>query len=136
MSVNKIILVGNLGNDPEIKEFSNGGKQAVFSLATSERAFTTKEGQNIPQRTQWHQIILNGKMADVANKYLFKGNKVYLEGILRYRKYTDSNNIERYVSEIFATNLQMLTPKSSDDKQTENRPPENPFDGDNDELPF
>lgn len=136
MSVNKIILLGYLGKDPELKTFDNGGKVANFSLATSERAYTTKSGQEIPEQTQWHQIKVNGKMADVAAQYLKKGSKIYLEGILRYRKYTDANGVEKYLTEIQATTLHMLTPKSESAQHAESSNA-NPFGNDeDDDLPF
>jgi len=138
MSVNKIILLGYLGKDPETKTFSDGGQVTNFSLATTEKGFTTKSGQQIPDRTQWHYIQVNGKMSEVADKYLKKGSKLYLEGIVRYRKYTDSNNVERQITEIHATTFDMLTPKSEGgqtppDNRTSN---ESPFSSDDDDLPF
>lgn len=140
MSVNKIILMGHLGKDPELKEFSNGGKIATFSIATSERAYITKDGQSIPERTQWHNIQVNGKMADVAKQYLKKGSKIYLEGIVRYRKYTDSNNIERYITEVFTNIIQMLDSKNNNATPQQSQHPtqnnENPFSDDDSDLPF
>lgn len=134
MSLNKIFLIGNLGNDPEIKEFDNGGKVANFSLATTERGYTTKSGQEIPPLTQWHQIKVSGKMADVCKQYLQKGSKVHIEGILRYRKWTDQNGVEKYSTEINCINLQMLGSKPTESTQQTN---ENPFaSDDDDDLPF
>lgn len=140
MSVNKAILLGYLGKDPETKTFQDGGQITNFSLATSERAYTTKQGQQIPERTQWHNIQVSGKMSEVAAKYLKKGSKLYLEGVIRYRKYTDSNNIERYITEVHATMFDMLAPKSEVGiTPPENRVSnENPFSisEDDDDLPF
>lgn len=137
--MNKIFLIGNLGNDPEIKEFENGGKIASFSLATTERGFTTKSGQEIPAQTQWHQIKVNGKMADVCKQYLQKGSKIHIEGIVRYRKWTDNSGTEKYSTEIHCKELHMLGTKPTEQNQQNQTVNENPFAGDDDDdnsLPF
>ena len=103
MSVNKATILGNLGNDPQIKTFDNGGKVAQFAVATTVRGFTTKDGRQVPERTEWHNIVVHGKLAEVVEKYLFKGSKIYLEGELRTRNYTDQQNVTRYITEIHAT---------------------------------
>jgi single-strand DNA-binding protein len=110
MSVNKVILLGNLGKDPEIRHFDTGAVVASFTLATTERGYTAKNGTQVPDRTDWHNIVLWGGLAEVAEKYLHKGNKVYIEGKVRTRSYTDPNtNITRFVTEIFADNMEMLS---------------------------
>lgn len=108
MSVNKVLLLGNLCRDPQIKVFDNG-KVAQFSIATNERGFKTKSGKEIPERAEFHQIVItkNG-LAEVAEKYLHKGDRVFIEGKLRTRSYADSDNVTRYVTEIHVTDLQML----------------------------
>lgn len=113
MSVNKVILLGNLGDDPRTKVFDNGGKIAQFSLATSTKAFTTKDGRTVPERTEWHNILINGKLADIAEKYLVKGSKIYAEGEIRSRSYDDAQGVKRYITEIYVSNFEMLTPKPS-----------------------
>ena len=104
--INKVILVGNLGKDPEVKTISNGALVATFSIATSE-SFTNKEGQKV-DKTEWHNITLWRGLATVAEKYLKKGNKVYIEGKLRYRQYDDKDGIKRYITEIEGTDLMLL----------------------------
>lgn len=97
-SVNRAILVGNLGKDPETKTFSNGGKVVSFSLATSES--WTKDGER-KELTTWHSVVIrNEKIADVAAKYLRKGSKAYVEGSIQSRKYQDQSGQDRYITEI------------------------------------
>jgi single-strand DNA-binding protein len=99
-SVNKVILVGNLGRDPEARNFQNGGKVVSFSVATSE-AWTDRASGERKDRTQWHRVaIFNERLGEIAEKYLRKGSKVYLEGQLETRKYTDKDGQEREVSEV------------------------------------
>lgn len=112
MSINKVILLGNLATDPTVREFDGGGKIASFRLATSERGYTTQSGQEVPERTEFHNIVIRRSgLAGVADKYLHKGDKVYLEGKLRYRKYADENKVEHWVTEVNADTIEMLTPK-------------------------
>lgn len=106
-SVNKVILVGNLGADPDVKTFQNGGKIANISIATSER-WTDKNTGEQREATEWHKVVFNDRLAEIVAQYLKKGSSVYVEGSLKTRKYTDSNGIERYVTEIKAQSMQML----------------------------
>jgi len=115
MSVNKVIIVGNLGNDPEVRSTQNGGKVANLSVATSER-WTDKQSGEKKERTEWHRVTLwdgqNGGVASVAEKWLKKGSKVYIEGKLQTRKWTDNSGVEKYTTEIvvqgFGGSLVML----------------------------
>jgi single-strand DNA-binding protein len=104
--INKVILVGNLGKDPEVRTISNGALVATFSIATSE-TFTNKDGQKV-DKTEWHNLVLWRGLASVAEKYLKKGNKVYIEGKLRYRQYDDKDGNKKYITEIEATELMLL----------------------------
>lgn len=104
--VNKVILIGNLGIDPEVRTLESGTKLARLSLATSE-SYTNKEGARI-EETEWHSITLWRGLAEVAEKYLKKGNKVYIEGKLRTRSYTDKEGIQKYTTEIIGENMEML----------------------------
>lgn len=113
MSVNKVILIGHTGKAPDFKEFDNGGCVATFSLATTKRAFTAKDGRQIPEHTEWHNVVLQNGLAKVANQYVKKGDKLYIEGELRTRSYDDAQGVKRYITEIFATNMEMLTPKAT-----------------------
>lgn len=106
-SVNKVILVGRLGQDPEVREFSNGGKVTNVSIATSER-WTDKQTGEPREMTEWHRVVFNNKLADIAAQYLRKGSQVYVEGGLRTRKWTDKEGKERYTTEIRADSMQML----------------------------
>ncbi len=99
-SVNKVILIGNLGRDPEVKTFANGGKVCNLSLATSENWRDKATGER-KERTEWHRVaIFNERLVDVAEKYLKKGAKVYLEGQLETRKWTDQSGVEKYSTEV------------------------------------
>ena len=111
-SVNKVILVGNLGRDPEIRSFQNGNRVANFSVATSDRWRDRQTGEQ-RERTEWHRIsIYDDKLVEIAEKYLRKGRKVYLEGELQTRKWTDQSGQERYTTEVvlqrFRSQLTML----------------------------
>lgn len=110
--LNKAQVIGNIGQDPKVTQLSNGnGQMASFSVATTEKGYTTQRGVQVPERTEWHNIVVFGRLADVAAKFLHKGSKVYVEGKMRTRKYTDRNNVERYITEINAESLEMFDPK-------------------------
>lgn len=104
--VNKVILVGRLGADPEIKSVSSGQNVARFNVATSEN-WTDREGQK-QERTEWHRIVVWGKLADLCGKYLAKGRQVYVEGRLQTRQWEDQQGQKRYTTEIVATTIQFL----------------------------
>jgi single-strand DNA-binding protein len=106
MSINKAILIGNLGSDPEVKSTTPGKTVASFSLATSERYKdrTTGEAKSI---TDWHNVVLWGSLANIAGKYLKKGSKIYLEGRIKSRSY-ESNGVKKYITEIVGDNITML----------------------------
>lgn len=105
-SVNKVILVGNLGADPEIRALESGQKVARLSLATN-RSYNNRDGQRVDE-TEWHRIEVWGRLAEIAEKYLTKGRTIYVEGRIRTRKWTDQNNIEKYTTEIVGETLTML----------------------------
>ena len=109
MSVNKVILIGNVGRDPEVRYLDNGVAVATLTLATSERGYTLQNGTQVPERTEWHNVVLWRGLAEVAEKYVHKGDKLYIEGKLRTRSYDDQNGVKRYVVEIFADNMEMLS---------------------------
>ena len=106
-SVNKVILIGNLGKDPEVRHLESGVGVANFSLATSETYKDRKTGERVSQ-TEWHNIVLWRGLADVAEKYLKKGDKIYIEGKLRTRSWQDQQGNNRYTTEIIADNMTML----------------------------
>ena len=139
MSVNKVILMGHTGKAPDVKTFDNGGVVAQFPLATTKIGFTTKDGREIPERTEWHNIVLSNGLAKIAGQYVKKGDKLYIEGKLRTRSYEDNNGVKRYVTEVYGYNMEMLSPKK--DGQTTQQggaptPPPPIPDQDEDDLPF
>jgi single-strand DNA-binding protein len=105
--INKVILVGNLGADPETRYTANGGAITNIRLATSESWKDKQTGEN-QERTEWHRVVLFGKLGEIAGEYLKKGRQVYIEGSLRTNKYTDKDGIERYSTDIVANEMQML----------------------------
>lgn len=139
MSVNKVILMGYVGKDPECKDFDNGGSVALFTLATTDRAFKTANGTEVPERTEWHNIVLQNGLVKIAKEYVKKGDKLYIEGKIRTRSYEDNNGVKRYVTEVYGYNMEMLSPKK--DGQTTQQggaptPPPPIPDQDKDDLPF
>ena len=110
-TLNKVMLIGNLGKDPEIMHFDNGGSLVKFPIATSE-SYTNRDGQRITN-TEWHNIVINVKgLVDVAHKYLKKGHKVYLEGRIKTRKWQDQSGTDRYSTEIQVNQMTMLTSRA------------------------
>ncbi|CAL4324159.1 single-stranded DNA-binding protein [Buchnera aphidicola] len=108
--INKVILIGNLGKDPEIRYMSNGNAVTNINLATSE-TWKDKNTNEIKEKTEWHRIVLFGKLAEISGEYLRKGSQVYIEGSLQTRKWKDKNGIERYTTEIIVNmngKMQML----------------------------
>ncbi|HEY1844654.1 MAG TPA: single-stranded DNA-binding protein SSB1 [Buttiauxella sp.] len=108
--VNKVILVGNLGQDPEVRYMPNGGAVANITLATSE-SWRDKQTGETKEKTEWHRVVLFGKLAEVAGEYLRKGSQVYIEGALQTRKWTDQAGVEKYTTEVVVNvggTMQML----------------------------
>ena len=113
MSVNKVILIGNVGKDPEVRYLDTGIAVASFPLATTDRAYTLSNGTQVPERTEWHNLVLWRGLAETAEKYVHKGDKLYVEGKIRTRSYSDQSGAMRYITEIFVDNMEMLTPKGA-----------------------
>jgi len=111
MSVNKIILLGNVGKDPEVRYFDNGGAVANFTLATTERGYTAANGTQVPDRTEWHNIVLWRGLAEIAEKYVKKGSKLYIDGKIRTRSYDDASGNKRYITEVWGDNMELLDRK-------------------------
>lgn len=105
--INKVILVGNLGADPETRYTASGAAITNIRLATSESWRDKQTGEN-QERTEWHRVVLFGKLGEIAGEYLKKGRQVYIEGSLRTNKYTDKDGVERYTTDIVANEMQML----------------------------
>lgn len=136
MSINRVTLLGNTGKSPDFKEFDNGGCVATFSLATTKRGFKTKDGKEIPDHTEWHNIVFQNGLAKVANQYVKKGDKLYIEGELRTRSYNDAQGVKRYITEIVATDMEMLTPKGTRAGTQDLPMPDAPAPNGTDYLPF
>ncbi|MFW5757203.1 MAG: single-stranded DNA-binding protein [Bacteroidota bacterium] len=114
--VNKVILIGNLGKDPDIRNLESGSKVANFSLATTE-FFKGKDG-NRTEQTEWHNISVWNQLADLSEKYLKKGDKIYLEGRIRTRSYDDKDGVKKYITEIIGNQMTFLgSPQRSNDNQ-------------------
>ena len=109
--INKVILVGNLGNDPEMKYANSGSAIARLSIATSEQ-WNDKNTGDKQERTEWHRVVFFGRLAEIAGEYLRKGSQVYIEGSLRTDKYTDANGVEKYSTDIVGREMQMLGGRS------------------------
>ena len=140
MSVNKVILIGNVGKDPDVRYLDSGVAVATFSLATTERGYTLQNGTQVPDRTEWHNIVLWRGLAQTAEKYVHKGDKLYIEGKIRSRSYDDQNGVKRSIVEIFADNMEMLTPRGTSQPQVAapvQQPVQQPVaDNPTDDLPF
>ncbi len=109
MSVNKVILIGNVGKDPDVRYIENNVCVANFTLATTERGYTTQNGVQIPDKTEWHNIVAWRGLAEVAEKYVRKGTQLYIEGKIRTRSWEDQNKIRRYTTEIYVDNMELLS---------------------------
>jgi len=137
--INKVILVGNCGNDPEVRATNAGKSVTNISVATSES--WNDESGNLQERTEWHKIVFFGRLAEIAGEYLKKGSKVYIEGSLRTRKWKDQQDVERYTTEIVASEMQMLDSRNTANSAPQNASPtpqapaeNNSFE--NDDIPF
>ena len=111
MSLNKLMLIGHVGKDPDIRILEAGSKVATFSFATTEKGYTLANGTQVPERTEWHNIVVWRGLADVVEKYVHKGDKLYLEGKIRPRSYDDSRGNKRHITELFVDNMEMLSVK-------------------------
>ena len=119
MSVNKVILIGNVGKEPEVRYLENNIKVANFPLATTERGYTMSNGTIVPDRTDWHNIVAWRGLADTSEKYVHKGSQLYIEGKLKTRNYEDKAGVRRYVTEIYAESIQILTRKDNANREKE-----------------
>ncbi len=153
--INKVILVGNLGNDPEVRYTPAGAAVTTISVATTE-SWKDKEG-NRQEKTEWHRVVFFSRLAEIAGEYLKKGSQVYIEGKLRTNKWQDQNGQDRYTTEILANEMQMLggrggdsgsggfggggqsmpsAPRANNQQQQQNNNPAPNFDDFDDEIPF
>lgn len=107
-SLNQATIIGYVGDVPKISNTQNGRKVASFAIATTEKGYTSKSGVQYPDRTEWHNIVLWGNLAEIAEKYLHKGSSVFIQGKMRTRSYDDKNGVKRYITEIEGETMQML----------------------------
>lgn len=150
MSVNKVILVGNVGRDPDVRYVEKDVPVASFSLATTDRGFKRQDGSEVPERTEWHYIVAWRGLAKVAEMYVRKGTSLYVEGKLRTRSWTDQNNNTRYITEVIADQMELLgkrpeggvpplapsTSQASDQPAQQQMPPLPPEEDMSSDLPF
>ena len=113
MSLNKVLLIGNVGREPEIRYVGSKMAVARLSLATSERAYTLKNGTQVPERTEWHRIVAWRETAQFIEKYVHTGDKLFVEGQLRTNTYTDKNGIQRSITEVLAEKVERLAGKAN-----------------------
>ena len=135
------MLIGNLGKDPQVRYYEADQAVAQFSLATTERGYTLPNGTQVPDRTDWHNIVMWRELAKIAERYVHKGDKLYIEGRIRYRYYDDKKGQRRFIAEIYADNMELLTPKQASTTVQNNQAQGNTrtkikADVDNDTLPF
>ena len=109
MSVNKVILIGNVGREPNVRYVDRDVAVASLSLATSDRAYTLPNGTQVPERTEWHNLVFWRGLAQTVEKYVHKGDKLYIEGSIHSRSYDDQNGVRRTVVEIWVDNMEMLS---------------------------
>ena len=138
-SLNRATLIGNVGKAPEIRNLQSGTKVAPFSMATTEPAYTTQNGQQVEARTEWHNVVAWAGLASIVERYLQQGTQVYVEGKIRYRTYDNQQGEKRYITEVVAENIVLL--KKGGDNQQPVQPqqqavPPTQQQGKDDDLPF
>lgn len=141
-SLNRITIIGNLGRDPDMKTFPSGDQVCNVTVATTDK-WKDKQSGEMREATEWHRIVFNGRLAEIAGQYLHKGSQVYVEGSLRTRKYTDKDGVEKYATEIRADQMQMLGSKDGERQSAsaaapapKPSKPSSGFDDMSDEPPF
>lgn len=140
MSVNKVILIGNVGRDPDVRYLDKNVAVANFTLATTERGFTMQNGTQVPERTEWHTIVAWRSLAELAEKYIRKGMQLYVEGKIQTRSW-EKDGVKRYATEIVADTIQLLGKRQENEAAQAATPtpapaPENAPDSTEDGLPF
>ena len=139
--MNKVMLIGNVGKEPDVKYYDADQAVAQFPLATTERGYVLPNGTRVPDRTDWHNIVMWRELAKIAERYVHKGDKIYIEGRIRYRYYDDKKGQRRFIAEIYADNMELLTPKQASTAAQNLQPKDHTRtnikeDADNDTLPF
>ena len=128
--MNKVMLIGNVGQEPDVRYFEQDQAVAQVRLATTERGYTLQNGTQVPDHTDWHNLVFYRQLAKIVERYVHKGDKLYVEGRIRYRMYDTQKGERRYVTEIYVDNMEMLTPKaqnttSTPDTASESEPSDN-----------
>lgn len=141
--MNKVMLIGNVGKEPDVKYYDADQAVAQFPLATTERGYVLQNGTRVPDRTDWHNIVMWRELAKIAERYVHKGDKLYIEGRIRYRYYDDKKGQRRFVTEIYAENMEMLSsrqtsaaPVQQDTPAAKHATTATQNDNDSDTLPF
>lgn len=140
--MNKVMLIGNVGVAPDVRYYEADQAVAQVKLATTERGYTLQNGTQVPDHTDWHTLVFYRNLAKVVETYVKKGDKLYVEGRIRYRSYDDKQGNRRYLTEILVENMEMLTPKAAvqQGESSENAKPKSTLrpteSSDNDVLPF
>ncbi|RHJ81847.1 single-stranded DNA-binding protein [Parabacteroides sp. AM08-6] len=120
MSLNKVILIGNVGKDPDVRYFDSGAAVANFPLATSERGYTLSNGTVVPDRTEWHSIVARRDLVPFVEKWVKKGSGLYVEGKIRTRNYDDQSGVKRYITEIYADRIEFYSTGAGNRENTAN----------------
>ena len=131
----QIIFTGNLGKDPEVKDFENGGSVANFTVGVTERGYKTKDGKEIPDHTEWFNCIAKNGLSKIVKQFLKKGNKVLVVGKMKTREY-EKEGQKKYLTEVIVENLELLTPKGEGSTTTQPQPNPVPVEEDSSGLPF
>jgi len=137
--MNKVMLIGNVGTEPEVRYVDAGVAVARFRFATTEKGYTLQNGTQVPDRTDWHTVLLWRRLAEIVEKYVHKGDKLYIEGRLRYSSYDDKQGKRHTVTEIWAENMEMLTPRTASpagEGMASDPPASGTTDGPDGALPF
>ncbi|MBQ8463753.1 MAG: single-stranded DNA-binding protein [Prevotella sp.] len=113
--MNKVMLIGNVGTDPEVRYVDKGVAVARFRFATTEKGYTLQNGTQVPDHTDWHNVLMWRRLAETVERYVHKGDKLYIEGRIRYSSYDNKQGQRQYVTEIWADSMEMLTPKPAPD---------------------
>lgn len=132
--INKVIVLGNVGKEPETRSFDSGDTVTNFSVATSEK-WKDKTSGEIKESTEWHRVSCFGKLSDIASKYVKKGDKIYVEGSLRTRKWTDASGVEKYSTEVKAEKIELLGSKQSGSTEKQ-QAPQDGLGAMDDDIPF
>ena len=117
--MNKVMLIGNVGKNPDVKYYDADQAVAQFPLATTERGYQLQNGTRVPDRTDWHNIVMWGNLAKIAERYVHKGDRLYVEGKIRYRYYDDKKGQRRFITEVYADNMELLTQRPATNNTTD-----------------